>query len=94
MTQQDPYRGGPPAYPPSWGRPTNTLAVLSLVLAFVFPPAGVVVGIIARRQIRRTGEDGDGLALAGIIVGSVATAFYGALFGIWLWALSSLSVGP
>src|SRR5688500_18079104 len=61
---------GPPGYPPAaWGRPTNTMAILALVLAFVFAPAGLIVGIVARRQIRQTGEDGDGLALAGIIVG-------------------------
>lgn len=36
--------------------------------AFVFAPAGVVCGFIARRQISQTGESGDGLALAAIIV--------------------------
>ncbi len=65
---------GPPGYPPAYGRPTNTMAILALVLAFVFPPAGLVLGIVARRQIRQTGEDGEGLALAGIIVGGIATA--------------------
>jgi hypothetical protein len=52
------------------------MAILALVLAFVFAPAGLVVGIVARKQIRRTGEDGDGLALAGIIVGGIFTAFF------------------
>ncbi len=32
-------------------------------------PPGLILGIVARKQIRQTGEDGDGLALAGIIVG-------------------------
>jgi len=55
---------------------TNRLAVASLVCAlavFVLPlPTSIlaiVFGHIARGQIRRTGEKGDGLALAGLILG-------------------------
>jgi hypothetical protein len=81
---------GPPAgYP--YGRPTNSLAILSLVLAFVFAPAGLVTGIMARRQIKRTHEDGDGLALAGIIVGGIATAFFVLLIVIWIIAAIALT---
>lgn len=70
-----PYPGyGPPA------RPTNTLAILALVLAFVFAPAGLVLGFIARRQIKETGESGDGLALAGLIIGAIFTAMIIAYF--------------
>ncbi len=57
-------------YPQPSGQPTNTLAIIALIAAFVVPPAGIICGIIARRQIRQTGEAGDGLALAAIIVGS------------------------
>ncbi len=64
--------------PPPYGRPpirsTNTMAVLAIVFAFVFAPLGIVFGVMARNQIQQTGEDGAGLALAGIIVGAVATA--------------------
>ena len=68
---------GPPAgYAPQYPRPTNTMAILALVMAFIVAPAGVVLGIIARRQIRETGEQGEGLALAGIIVGGIFTAFF------------------
>lgn len=56
--------------------PTNKLAVASLVCAlsvFVIPlPTSIlaiVFGHIARGQIRRTGEKGDGLALAGLVLG-------------------------
>ena len=48
--------------PMSQRRPTNTMAILSLVFAFVFFPLGTVFGVIARRQITRTGEEGRGLA--------------------------------
>ncbi len=53
---------------------TNTLAIVSLVAAFVFWPAGIICGFIARQQIRASGEAGDGMALAGIII-SIAAAF-------------------
>jgi hypothetical protein len=50
------------------------MAILALVFAFVFAPLGLVFGIIARRQIRESGEEGDGLALAGAIIGGIFTA--------------------
>src|SRR5918993_84354 len=77
---------GPPGYPPVYVRPTNTMAILALVMAFVFAPAGLILGIVARKQIRETGEDGDGLALAGIIVGGIVTAIF--VFFIVLWIIA------
>ncbi|MET0419260.1 MAG: DUF4190 domain-containing protein [Actinoplanes sp.] len=80
-----PYPGGPgylPYSPP--GVQTNTLAILALIFAFIFPIAGVVLGHLARRQILQTREQGDGLAIAGLWVGYlligfgvVVCAFYG-----------------
>jgi hypothetical protein len=48
---------------------TNSLAVVALILGFAFPLLAIPVGIVARSQIRRTGEQGEGLALAGLILG-------------------------
>jgi hypothetical protein len=48
------------------------LAIASLVCAFFCSPLGIVFGIMARRQIRQTGQGGDGLALAGIIISVVS----------------------
>lgn len=44
---------------------------LSLLAIFIAPAAlgGVVCGHIARRQIRRTGEQGDSWALAALVLG-------------------------
>lgn len=54
--------------------PTNLLAILSLVGAFIFPVAGIVLGVIAKGQIRRTGEGGDTLATVGIVLSIALTA--------------------
>ena len=50
---------------------TNVLAIISLIAAFVFPLAGVITGHIALSQIRQTGEQGHGLAKAGLILSYV-----------------------
>lgn len=54
-------------------RGTNTMAILALVFAFLFAPLGIVFGVIARKQIRQTGEGGAGLAKAGLILGIIFT---------------------
>lgn len=55
---------GAPTYPR-----TNTMAVLAIVFAFVFSILGIVFGHTALGQIRRTGEEGRGLAIAGLVIG-------------------------
>ena len=57
--------------------PTNTLALVSLISGiiswFLVPVIGgvvaVVTGHMAKREIRRTGEQGDMLATIGLILG-------------------------
>jgi hypothetical protein len=88
-----PAYGQPVGYapPPQFGRPTNTMAILALVMAFVFAPAGLVLGILARKQIARTGEEGDGLALAGMIIGGLFTAFFVLILVFLIIAFAGLS---
>jgi hypothetical protein len=71
---QQPY-GAPQQVPvpPAAGRGTNIMAILSLVFAFVFAPAGIVLGHLAKKQIRQTGEQGEGLATAGLVVSYIFT---------------------
>jgi hypothetical protein len=88
-----PGYGPPPGYPPAYGAPTNTMAILALVLAFVFAPAGLILGIIARKQIKQTGEQGEGLALAGVIVGGIFTAIFVLLIVFWIIAFVALANG-
>ncbi|MHA7270796.1 thioredoxin domain-containing protein [Arthrobacter sp. HLT1-20] len=54
-------------------RGTNTLAIVSLVSSFFVGLAGIVTGHVALSQIKRTGEDGKGLAIAGLVIGYVMT---------------------
>lgn len=62
------------------GRPTNVLAIIALVAAFVFPLAGIICGHIALGQIKKTGEAGHGLALWGTILGYVFTVLWLLIF--------------
>lgn len=65
------YPGYP--FPPYAYPPTNAMAVASLVCAFVFAPLGIVFGHLSLSQIKRSGEDGRGLAIAGLVIGYVVT---------------------
>ena len=49
------------------------MAIASLVCAFVFAPLGIVFGHLSLSQIRRSGEEGRGLAIAGLVIGYVVT---------------------
>jgi Domain of unknown function (DUF4190) len=72
-----PAYGYGPAMPPP--PKTNSLALTSMILSLcglacgLTAPVGAIMGHVARRQIRERGEAGDGMALAGIIVGWILT---------------------
>jgi hypothetical protein len=76
--QQPPPPGPPPSGPPSPYQPQpqpgyNIMAILALVFAFVFAPVAIVLGHLAKKQIRQTGEQGEALATVGLILGYVFT---------------------
>ncbi|MGW5924218.1 DUF4190 domain-containing protein [Nocardia fluminea] len=48
---------------------TNPLSITALVLGLVAGPLATPFGHLARAQIRRTGEQGRGMALAGLVLG-------------------------
>jgi hypothetical protein len=86
---------GPPQAVPYYAYPpaprTNVLAIVSLVSAFFVSIAAVVTGHIALAQIRRTGEGGRGMALAGLIIGYIGVAFAAIFFVIWLAMFLSIA---
>ena len=75
---------GPPA--PPW----NSLAIVAFVLAFMAPPGAIVCGHIAMGQIRRTGEQGHGLALAAAVIGWAFTAAVALFVVIWFAVVGSI----
>jgi hypothetical protein len=86
------YGGYPPPAPGGYGYPvqsagTNGMAIASLVCSLVGvccgigPFLGVIFGLVALNQIKQSGQDGHGLAIAGIAIGGVLIAL-GITFGI------------
>jgi len=73
----------PPAEKSSMSQPsssqavkkTNTLAIVALVLSILlfvaFPLLGIILGVIALSQIKKSGENGKGLAIASIVISSI-----------------------
>jgi Domain of unknown function (DUF4190) len=82
------WYGPPPGYPGyGWPPPqrTNGLAVASLVLGILWiywigSILALVFGYIARNQIRERGDSGDGMAIAGIVLGWVGVGVLGLAF--------------
>jgi hypothetical protein len=95
FTPQDPFtRQGPGDQPGAPGRPgrrasapgkANGFAVASLILGLlgitvIGAVAGIVLGILALGQIRRTGQRGRGLAIAGLAFSALWLVLIGAYF--------------
>lgn len=64
-----------PMYPLNASAPAQTsgMAIASLICAFFFPLLGLILGVVAKRDIRdsRGTKTGDGLATAGIAISAV-----------------------
>lgn len=68
---------GQPVYGvPIRSQTTNTFAILAIIFGFLAGGLGIVFGHIALSQIKRTGEHGRGMAIAGLIMGYVFVAFW------------------
>ncbi|MEO8527622.1 MAG: DUF4190 domain-containing protein [Pseudolysinimonas sp.] len=62
-----PAYAGAPGYNPH----TNTMAILALVFGLGGGLLGIIFGHLALGQIRRTGEQGHGMAIAGLVFGYI-----------------------
>jgi hypothetical protein len=94
----------PPPYQPVNARPTQALALASMITAIAgivfgmwcFGPlpgiAALIMGFIALSQIKKTPEKvgGKPFAMAGVIIGGITVVFYLLLF---LWFLLALIFG-
>lgn len=86
--QQQVYSQPAAAAQPPQPAGTNTLAIVALISSFFISLAGVICGHIALGQIKQTGEQGRGMALAGLIIGYV-----GLVSGLIFFAFLFLIVG-
>jgi peptidyl-prolyl cis-trans isomerase B (cyclophilin B) len=68
--QQQPQYAQPYGAPaqPGW----NTMSIVAFVATFFISILGIILGFIALSQIKRTGEQGRGLALAAVIIGFIS----------------------
>ena len=80
---------------------TNQLAIASFacgLLQFVFGPLGtvpaIILGHMARNQIKRTGEQGAGLAIAGLLLGWGAVVFGIILIAVAVSSFRMQPMGP
>jgi peptidyl-prolyl cis-trans isomerase B (cyclophilin B) len=65
---------------------TNGLAIAALITSFFVSILGIILGFVALNQIKTSGEQGRGLALAGIIIGFVSIGI------VLLWIIISVAV--
>ncbi|WEO76712.1 DUF4190 domain-containing protein [Cryobacterium sp. SO2] len=98
-----PAYGAAPAAPAAYssqgyGAPSaadkyNVLAIISLVSAFFVSLAAIICGHIALSQIKKTGEKGRGLAIAGLVLGYVGLIsgiiFFIVIILAWIAAINS-----
>jgi hypothetical protein len=89
---QAPGYAAAPGYAP--GPKTNVLAIVAIILGFLVPIGGIITGHIALSQIKKTGEAGHGLALAGTIVGYVLSAAWIVFWIVYIIIIASaIAVG-
>ncbi|MBO2461320.1 DUF4190 domain-containing protein [Actinomadura violacea] len=85
------YGGGAPVT-----RGTNGMATAAMILGLVgiiscgtTSILAIIFGHVAQSQIRRTREEGAGMATAGLILGYIVTGLWVIvwIFYLWLWAI-------
>lgn len=64
--------------------PTNTLAIITIIAAFVLPLAGIITGHIALKQLKTSGESGHALAKWGLILSYVFVGIGVVVFIFWM----------
>ena len=69
-----PPAGQPYAYPPVAPVPgTNGMAIAALIVSLVAcGPVGLILGIVSLSQIKKSGEQGRGMAIAGVVIGAIS----------------------
>ncbi|HEX8006528.1 MAG TPA: DUF1707 and DUF4190 domain-containing protein [Trebonia sp.] len=97
-----PYQAAPPPYYRPASETTNGLAIGALILSLLpiplFSLPAVILGHISRSQIRRSGQRGDGIAIASLVFGYLGMAFWALIFVVGVVSAArgagSVSVPP
>ncbi|GIH94979.1 DUF4190 domain-containing protein [Planobispora siamensis] len=91
----DPYGYGAPQ-----PRPNNGMAVAALVMGIaglfvcgITSLVGIVLGHVSLGQIKRTGEEGRGMAIAGLVLSYFGVACWVIVLLVWLGLLGILFGG-
>ncbi|WP_410771801.1 DUF4190 domain-containing protein [Fontibacillus sp. BL9] len=97
--QYSTFNNYPQGYTPAPQGPakTNGKSIASLVLgilSIVIPYVGFLMGIVAIvfaslsfKELKRTGEQGRGLSIAGLVCGIIGTAIYGIILLLLILAV-------
>lgn len=98
--QYSTFNDYPPNYPPAQPK-TNGKSIASLVLgilSIMIPYGGFLLGILAIifsslsfKDIKRTNEQGKGLAVAGLVCGIVGTVLWGIIILLVILAIVAFS---
>ncbi|MEU4834954.1 DUF4190 domain-containing protein [Streptosporangium sp. NPDC023615] len=95
----DPYGGygGYGGYGPPPSRPNNGMAIAALIMGIcgliacgVPSVVGAVLGHISLGQINRTGEDGRGMAITGLVLSYIGIACWVGFLVLWLVLVGTL----
>lgn len=70
----------------------NEMSIITGILCLVFPFAALITGIIALKQVEKSGERGKGLAITGIVIGGIMVAIVAILFVLFIVGLASTNV--
>jgi len=93
------------AYPPAYAYPyaaprTNSMAIVSLVsgiLAWLLCPLlggalAVIIGHVARGQIKQSGEAGGGMAIAGLVLGYANLGVTALVIVAWIFLVAGVAI--
>ncbi|WP_298805780.1 DUF4190 domain-containing protein [uncultured Pseudokineococcus sp.] len=86
--QAEPYGGRPS---PTSTAATNSKAIVAICLGFAAPLVGLVFGVLALREIKRTGEGGKGFAITGVVLGALLLLVVLAYVGVIVAFVVSLA---
>jgi hypothetical protein len=73
------------------GAPTSGTAIAAIVLTFFIPLVGLILGLVAKNEIKNSNgeKSGDGLAAAAIILSLVFMVIYAVVIIAWIGLLGT-----